>query len=424
MIKKSLPLLAGLITIAAIPTSVFAKEITAWVIDGDSERPYFIQLEKAFNQQFADKDVSVKIQPIPGYDDAIRAAWMSNDLPDVIMVDGPNMANYVWSGMLKPLNDLVDPSVMKQLLPGIIAQGTYGPDHKIYLLGQGDSSVALWGNKKYLDMAGIVPPTKPSEAWTYDEFSTVLDKLSHVKGVKWPLDMKLNYGGEWNTYGYYPFIKSNGGDIINQKTWKADGTINSAKTIDAIKKMKAWMTKGEVVPATAGDNRFFGDKTAALSWVGNWMWRAHSEALGDDLVMIPAPKFGNRPYSPNGGWGWAVPSSATNNDEISDFLNFALSKEQVAEWSNTTGYIPARADSMELTPIFAEGGVAHVMALQAKEIAVVRPVHPAYPVITSEFGKALKNIFEGADAKQALNRAARAIDDDIDDNMGYPPFDK
>lgn len=423
MKKIKIPLLTGLLALT-VPDLLHAKQITAWVIDGESERQYFVQMEKDFNEKFAGQDVSLKIQPIPSYDDAIRAAWMSNDLPDVVMVDGPNMANYIWSGMLQPIGNMLDKEVIDQVLPGVIAQGTYSPDNKIYMLSQGDSSVLLWGNKQYLDKAGIVVPKKIEDAWDYDQFTEVLKKLSKVDGVKWPLDFKLGYGGEWNTYGYYPFIKSAGGDIIDQKTWKADGTINSKETKSAINKMKSWIDNDYVVPATAGDNRFFGDKTAALSWVGNWMWRSHSQALGDDLVLIPAPKFGERSYAPNGGWGWAVPSSSDNTKDITTFLNFVLSADQVAKWSTVTGYIPARRDSIKMTPMFAEGGKAEMLALQAQKIAVVRPVHPAYPVITSEFGKALKNIFEGADIDTALNRAAMAIDDDIEDNMNYPPFDK
>ena len=53
---------------------------------------------------------------------------------------------------------------------------------------------------------------------------------------------------------------------------------------------------GWIVPATAGDNRFYGDKTAALAWVGNWMWRAHKTGLGNDLVLIPAPKLAGNPF--------------------------------------------------------------------------------------------------------------------------------
>ena len=268
-------------TLAAVSATCLvtqAADLTAWVIDGESERPYFVQLEKAFNKEYASKGVTLKIKPIPGYGDAIRAAFMSKDLPDLIMVDGPNMANHVWSKMLRPIDKMVEPATLQALNPGVIAQGTYSPDKHVYMLSQGDSSVALWGNKRYLERAGIEVPTSPDKAWDYEQFTAVLAKLKSVQGVKWPLDLKLNYSGEWLTYGYYPFVKSAGGDIIDPKTWKAAGTMNSAATVGAIKNVKSWIDKGYVVPATAGDNRFFGDKTAALAWVGNWMWRAHSRA--------------------------------------------------------------------------------------------------------------------------------------------------
>ncbi|PWI33800.1 ABC transporter substrate-binding protein [Vibrio albus] len=420
---KPLPLITAIIG-ASLSGSVFAKEITAWVIDAEIERPFFVQLEEQFNQAYAGDDVSVKIKPIPGYNDAIQAAWMSQDMPDIIMIDGPNMANYVWSGMLKPIDQLVSQETIDQILPGLIAQGTYSPTKRIYMLAAGDSSVALWANKKYLEQAGVSIPTTLDEAWTYEEFTSVLEKLSKVEGVKWPLDMKLNYEGEWNTYGFYPWVKSGGGDIINQNSWTADGTINSKESVDTLTKVQDWVKKGYIVPPTAGDNRFYGDKSAAMSWVGNWMWRPHSESLGDDLVLIPAPKFGEKTYSPNGSWGWAVPSTTDNDKEIATFLNFALSKEQVAKWSQFTGYIPARKDALPLAPMYAENGPMRILAEQAQTIALVRPVHPAYPVISGEFGKAVKNILDGADVEKSLDRAARVIDNDIEDNMNYPPFNK
>jgi multiple sugar transport system substrate-binding protein len=415
------------ITLAALSSSCMAAhaaELTAWVTDGESERPYFVQLEKAFNKEYGAKGLTLKIKPIPGYSDAVRAAFMSKDLPDLIMVDGPTMANYVWSKMLRPIDQMVDPATLKALLPGVVAQGTYGPDKHIYLLSQGDSSVALWGNKRFLERAGVEIPTSPDKAWDYEQFTAVLAKLKTVPGVKWPLDLKLNYSGEWLTYGYYPFIKSAGGNLVDPKTWKAQGTINSPATVGTLKKIRSWIDKGYVVPATAGDNRFFGDKTAALAWVGNWMWRAHSQALGDNLVLIPAPRFGPRAYAPNGAWGWAVPATAQRTDDIAKFLNFVLSKEQVATWSNITGYIPARADAAELTKLYSKDGKARLLAVQAQEIAVVRPIHPAYPVISSAFGKAISSVFEGADAQKALDKAASTIDEDIEDNNGYPPFNK
>jgi multiple sugar transport system substrate-binding protein len=47
-------------------------------------------------------------------------------------------------------------------------------------------------------------------------------------------------------------------------------------------------------------------------------------------------------------------------------------------------------------------------------------VTPAYPVITKAFADAVANIVTGADVKAELDKAARAIDQDIMDNNGYP----
>ncbi len=402
----------------------YALELKAWVIDGDSEKPYFQQLEKTFNAKYKDQNITVDVVPIPGYNNAIQAAALSGELPDVIMVDGPNMANYVWTKMLQPMDGLLDKTIVADLLPSVKEQGIYGPDQKIYMISPYDSSVLLWGNKKYLKAAGVRIPAGIKDAWSEKEFVDALAKLSKVKGVQWPLDMKLNYDGEWYTYGFAPFIQSRGADLIDRKAWKAEGTIDSPAAVDALAELQTWSKNGWIVPATAGDNRFYGDKTAALAWVGNWMWRAHKTGLDDDLVLIPAPKLGVKSVSPNGGWGWAVPAKTKHTAEVAKFLNFALSTEQVAKYADITGYIPSRKSSVALSEIYRPGGEGALFVEQAQSAAMVRPVHPAYPVISNSFGKAVQHILQGADVKGELQKAAATIDEDIEDNSGYPPFNK
>ena len=53
-----------------------------------------------------------------------------------------------------------------------------------------------------------------------------------------------------------------------------------------------------------------------------------------------------------------------------------------------------------------------------------RPAHPAYPTITGAFAKAVADIIDGKDVKASLDIAAKAIDQNIADNKGYPPFGK
>ncbi|MBB5378078.1 multiple sugar transport system substrate-binding protein [Deinococcus metalli] len=419
------------LTIAAALTATLAaslaqaKNITVWVIDGTSERPYFLQLEKAFNAANSSKGITAKVTPIPNINDALKAGFLSKKLPDVIMLDGPNMANYVWSGQLAPLNPYLDKALLSDLLPAIKDQGTYSPDGKMYSISPYDSTVLLWGNKKYLKEAGVRIPTSVKDAWTLTEFQDALSKLSKVKGVTWPLDLKLNYSGEWLSYGFAPFLQSCGADLINRKTWQATGTVNSPAAIKILTTLQDWKKKNWIVPQSGGDNRFFGDKTAALVWVGNWMWRDHKAGLKDDLVLIPAPKFcGNKQASPNGGWSWAIPASSANKADAGTFINFAMSTNQVAQYADITGYIPARKSATPLSKVYGKGGEGELMAEQAAAIAVVRPVHPAYPVISKSFGDAVLNILNGADVKSELDKAADAIDKDIAANKGYPPFNK
>jgi multiple sugar transport system substrate-binding protein len=53
-------------------------------------------------------------------------------------------------------------------------------------------------------------------------------------------------------------------------------------------------------------------------------------------------------------------------------------------------------------------------------VALERPVTPAYPVISSAFDEAIRNIISGADVQSELDGAVKKIDLDIEDNQGYP----
>lgn len=74
------------------------------------------------------------------------------------------------------------------------------------------------------------------------------------------------------------------------------------------------------------------------------------------------------------------------------------------------------------SPLYAPGGPLAVAFEQAEKTAVPRPPHPAYPAITLAAQKALTNILDGSDPQEELSQAAADIDEDIEDNDGYPPF--
>ncbi|WP_181702655.1 ABC transporter substrate-binding protein [Chthonobacter albigriseus] len=391
---------------------------------GDGERDRIQAMIDAWNKQNPDIPAELEIQPEGAYNEQVQAAALSGDLPDLLDFDGPNYANYVWSGYLLPLNDLVSKELLDDTLPSVIAQGTYPPDGKVYSLGTGDSGLSIWGSKSLLEKAGVRIPTGVADAWTMAEFEDALAKLQKVEGVKYALDIKLNYGqGEWYTYGFSPIVQSMGGDLIDRTTWKAEGTINGEAAVKALTHLQGWVKAGYVAPASEGDDAFYGKKTAALSFVGHWMWPAHSKALGNDLVLLPMPKWGDKHVTGMGSWCWGITKTSKQPENVAKLLEFFMSTENVAALSNAMGGVPGVKSAAPSVDLYKDGGPLNLYIQQLNGgLGVPRPAHPAYPTITAAFAKAVADVVDGVDPKAALDEAAKRIDQDIEDNSGYPPF--
>ncbi|MBF0288633.1 MAG: sugar ABC transporter substrate-binding protein [SAR324 cluster bacterium] len=423
MYKK---LIFFLIWISLVHSIHAAQTIQVWFHSGKGEeRKVLNEQVKRFNQMQQEIHVNLILLPEGSYNDQVNAAALAKDLPDLLDFDGPYIANYVWSGFLRPLDKLVNKEIIEDLLPSIINQGTYPGDGRLYSIGTFDSGLALWGNKQLLKKGGVRIPTSTKDAWNLKEFEEALAKLASTPGVKWPLDLKLNYGrGEWFTYGFSPILQSMGGDLIDRKRWVPSGTLNSKASIEAMGLLQKWVKQGWVVNAASGDNKFYGDKSVGLSWVGHWMWQAHKKGLGDDLVLIPMPRFGSKAVTGMGSWNWGITKKSKHPKLAAKFLEFLLQPEEVLRMANANGAVPARLTSIDQSSLYQKGGPLHLFIEQLKTIAVPRPFHPAYPILTSVYAEAVDHILAGGNVEIELNKAVRKIVEDIEDNDGYPPFGK
>ena len=364
--------------------------------------------------------------PHDAYNEKFGSMASSNTLPDVLELDAPFLANYVWSGYLQPLAGLVDQSVIDDMTKSNVSQGTYPPDAKLYAIGLTDSTVVLYGSRKQLEALKIRVPKSVDEAWTKDEFEGALKALAG-SGAKWPIDLFRAYGSktEWIPYAYEPILVSMGCDLIDRSSWKATGSIDSQACIDATTMMQAWVKQGWVVPQSAGQNQFYAEgRPAALAWGGHWVYSEAAAKMGDDLVAMPLPKFGAKSASPNGTWIYAISKTAADPALAGKFLSFMLTDKAYREGYKAHSGFPGLKSFAADSPLYADKGAMATAFEQASKSAVPRPPHPAYPTITLAFQVAMTNIFDGADPKSELEKAAKKIDDDIADNSGYAPFGK
>jgi len=419
--KKIVAILLLLVFVLGTAATASAEKtvVNVWRHSGkEAEQINIVEQIDAFNASHDDIEIAYEVIPEGEYNTQVAAAAMSGALPDVFMLDGPNMSNYAWSGYLLALDDYATEDLLSDLLPSIIAQGTYKGN--LYAIGSFDSGLAIFANKSMLEEIGARIPTSVEEAWTLDEFNQILEDLSKLEGVEYPLDLKFNYGqGEWYTYGFSPVVESFGGDLINRETLVAEGTFNGPESVAALEWFQSLAEKGYVNVAQVSDTDME-DGVSGVTLVGHWEANIYKEAMGDNVVLVPMPKFGDKVVTGMGSWAWGISAATANPDAAWTVLSYFLSPENVAKTGKAVGAVPARISVLDTFEDYQPGGYLYIFREQLEGgYAVERPTTAAYPVITTQFAEAFQNIMKGSDVQEQLDKGAAIIDQDIADNDGY-----
>lgn len=407
--------------VAALPLRAQGITVTLWVHAGPGpEANAYVAAAQAFNDK--SKDIKLELVKLPegSYSDQVNAAALARKLPCLLDFDGPNVYNYAWTKKIVALDAFPELAALKpDLLPSLQRQGTY--NGKLYSLGQYDSGLAIWGNKTLLAKAGVRIPAGLRDAWSLAEFEAALKKLKD-SGVATPLDMKFNYGvGEWFTYGFSPIVQSFGGDLIDRKAFKsAKGVINGDAAVKALTTLQGWVKAGYVNAATKDDGDFVKGK-AALSYVGHWTYKDYRKALGDALVLIPMPAFGGKAVTGAGSWNFGISADCKEPKAAAKVLAHLMSSAEILRVTEANGAMPGTNTALAQSKDYGAQGDLRVYVEQARAgVALVRPETPAYPAISTAFAEAVNNIVAGADVKKELDKAAKKIDQVVEDNHGFP----
>lgn len=359
-------------------------------------------------------DVELVELPEGSYTDQVNAAALAGDLPDLLDFDGPNLQAFAYAGYMRPIDDLVSDELLADFLPSIIAQGSY--DGRLYSLGQYDAGLGIWGNREYLERAGVRIPTGVADAWTLDEFDEALAALQALPEVEFAIDLKMQYTGEWFSFAFGPIIQSFGGDVIDRETFDtADGVLNGPEAVAAVEWIQSLFDNGYADPAPATDDAFYGSRTAALAYVGHWMYNTHREALGDDLVLIPMPTFGPNHVSGMGSWNWGITNASAHPQQTWALLEYILDSDTILDVTAINGAVPARVSALDRNPLYQPGGALYIYRDQLNGIAVPRPGTPVYPTISKMMEEVIRNVASGADVQDELDRAVETIDRDLED---------
>ena len=397
--------------------------ITVWAHQGTTEEVAAIQAAvSGFNSSQSGIKVDLKLIPGDSYTTTVNNT-PTDQMPDVLDMDGPTVANYAYNGKLQPIDELVSKATVSNATGGSIAEGTY--NGKLYALAQFDSAMGFFGNKKLFDAAGVKYPTSAADAWTADEFAAAVKKLAATNSSGKSLDITESaLSGEWGTYGFAPLIWSAGGNLIQDD--KAQGVLDSAASVAAMTKFATWKPYVEA----NSDGQAFQKGRVAIAMGGHWLYPSYSKAVGSNLLVLPLPNMGNGAKAGAGSWTWGVGASSKNGKAAGAFIDYLLNDDNVKAMTSANGAPPATKTAFQGASLYQSGGALALWGNQLANacaasnisgscIAVYRPVTPGYTTITAKFSSALAAIWGGADPQTELTNAAKAIDSNFADNNGY-----
>src|SRR3954451_14123135 len=225
----------------------------------------------------------------------------SRTLPDVLMLDNPDLQQIAQSGALAPLNDLGLKA--DGYAEGVVSASTY--QGKLYGLQPVTNTIGLFYNKDMLAKAGVTPPQ------TWDQLRTAAKKLTSGSTYGLAFSAPANYEGTWQ---FLPFMWSNGGDekdIATPQTAQAVQLwVNLMNTDKSVSKSALNWTQADV-------NDQFKARKAAMMVNGPWQFPVldADKSLHYGVVKIPAPKAGKPVVAPLGGETWTVPQTGDKDKQ-------------------------------------------------------------------------------------------------------------
>lgn len=308
---------------------------TLTVLDYYNNEPDKTLMQEALDTCASEVGVELERETVPGADliQTVLQRSSSRTLPDVLMLDNPDVQEIAATGGLAPLSDFgVDTSGFAQ---GILDAATY--DGEVYGLGPAVNTLGLFYDVEALDEAGIEPPK------TWDELKEAAAELTEGDRYGLAFSAIANYEGSWQ---FLPFMWTNGGDETD---------LTSPEVAEALQLwvdlVESGSASSSVVNWKQGDvkDQFVAGK-AAMMINGPWQIPALAETDVEwESVQVPVNSEGQTPVAPLGGEVWTVPETGDEASKAvaAEFVECMSGPEIQMSVAESRYLVPTRTDLID-----------------------------------------------------------------------------
>lgn len=402
-------------------------EITFWHGLGNELEVALIDVVAAYN---ASQDrVVVDLQNQVSYE-SIADKYIQggvNDRPDVVQLPEYTVQSFAQSDTFVPVEACIDSSGFddSQLLAG--ALNTYVFEGVQWGLPFNVSGPVLYYNRPMFEAAGLDPDDPPVTLEELRETAATLVE-SGVAAIGIALDSGRDSGGSW----YFEQWLARAGQpyVDNGNGRSAPATrvlFNNEVGVELLTYLQDLVDDG--LAESVGDNpggvdsflKMIDDTSpaamtistsAAISSVLAFLGGGIAPGLGpDDVGVGPMPGPSDTPGAQVGGASLWIP--AGKSDEVTtaawDFITYLVSAQTQSTWAAATGYVPVRADALELDPVRStyeddpRFAVAYEQLVTADD-ALVSAVPALGPQreVRARTADAIASIYDGADVATVL----------------------
>lgn len=252
----------------------------------------------------------------------------SRTLPDLLMLDNPDLQQIAATGALTPLGDLGFKA--DGFIDGFVGAGTY--DGELYGMGPCANTLGLYYNKDLLDAAGVAVPT------TWDELKAAAKTLTSGDTYGIAFCAKASYEGSWQ---FLPFFWSAGADETDIATPEAASALQL--WVDLVREGSASESVLNWSQTELGEQ--FTSAKAAMVIDGPWLTTTFDKSdVNWAVAEIPVPAAGDTAVAPLGGELWTIPQTGDQAKQAKamELLQALLDDDTVLELNTTRFTIPTK----------------------------------------------------------------------------------
>lgn len=340
-----------------------------------------IRILKPVLSDFEKENPNIKIDflHIPqNYFQKIHLLFASNMAPDVIFINNQALPVYANAGVLEDLSDYKEFNLTDFYDKSIKALSY---KNKIYAIPRDISTLVIFYNKDIFNKYGV---PIPQDNWTYEEFLTTAQKLTHL-----PENFGISF--EEDPLFYLPYLMSFGETNIPD--------FNNPKTQTRLKKYADLRNKYHIAPyktesASASMAQMFLQGRLAMHLSGRWLvpkYRQDAE-FNWDIVGFPSGTSGS--ITPLDASGWAIAKSSKHKAQATKLIQYLSSKNSIERLTQSGLIVPARIDVAN-SRIFLDNNAPHnaKVFLNTIETSVPTPVSVDYKEKTDKLKQQTEGLF-------------------------------